>query len=99
MATQNASFVSCGACGRKYEWKESLVGKPFKCACGNVVLSPARAAATVEPDEDYDLADEPPQANLINNPKMAPSPRLASAMTTVSAEIVRGRMGAIPAPK
>jgi hypothetical protein len=46
---------SCGACGRKHNWKKELAGRQGKCKCGQVITVPT------EPDNEdfgeYDLAD------------------------------------------
>src|SRR2546421_9639628 len=103
MATESATFVSCGACGRKHEIKQSLIGKPFRCACGSVVLAPARPDAAdralLDLENDYDLADEPREAIPVQAPKLKVPMKAPIAAPKGSAGVVRARLGAIPAPK
>src|SRR5690242_5330903 len=74
MAIEHASIIGCAACGRKHQVKESSAGKPFRCACGSVVLAPTRSAAAdqalLDLDNDYDLADEPREAMPVQPPKL-----------------------------
>ncbi len=103
MATESATFVSCGACGRKHEIAKPLVGKPFKCACGSVVLAPVRPIAAdrglLDLENDYDLADEPRQVMPVQAPKLKVPMKAPVEVPKVSADVVLTRMGAIPAPK
>jgi 23S rRNA pseudoU1915 N3-methylase RlmH len=46
----------CDGCGKLYALKPELSGKRVKCKCGSVITVPTIA---VEPEETYDLAEEP----------------------------------------
>src|SRR5665213_4209833 len=64
--------IHCSACGRSFPWKAEFAGRKAKCPCGQVMVYPAgpptaEAAPAADLESDYgqyDLAPEPPKAQL-----------------------------------
>lgn len=98
MATESSAFITCEACGRRHPRDESRIGVPFKCACG-VVLFINRHAPDHLGHDEYDLADEEPEFEVVEDTApLTPAPQ-SLGMVSVSSDVIRGRLGAVPPPK
>ena len=98
MATESSAFIICEACGRRHPRDESKVGVPFKCACGVVLFINRHAPADLGHDE-YELADEEPEFEVVDDTTpLTPAPQ-SLGMVSVSSDVIRNRLGAVPPPK
>jgi len=98
MATESSATITCEACGRRHPRDESKIGVPFKCACG-VVLFINRYAPQDPGRDEYELADEEPEFEVVDDQTpVTPAPQ-SLGMVSVSSDVIRGRLGAVPPPK
>ena len=98
MATESSATITCEACGRRHPRDESKIGVPFKCACGVVLFINRHAPDDLGHDE-YDLADEEPEFEVVDDQTpVTPAPQ-SLGMVSVSSDVIRGRLGAVPPPK
>lgn len=69
MSEVAAAEFRCGACGRRFRWKNELAGRSVRCPCGAAFQCPQQSS----PDESYELAPEPAPPHAPSVPAVPPA--------------------------